>query len=73
MQNYYIEKDGDDIFYLYYEGVFIGTVTRSTTDPGYNVAPAWSNHIGYFHTVERACIELVSHYYAHQHGHVLEC
>lgn len=73
MQNYYIEKDGDDIFYLYYEGVFIGTVTKCIAEPGFNVAPAWGNHVGYFLTLERACIELVSHSYSRQHGDMLEC
>lgn len=73
MQSYSIQRIRDTEFHVYYEQVFIGTITKSVIDPGYIVAPVWANHTGYFHTLERACVELVSHYYSHHHGHVLEC
>jgi hypothetical protein len=73
MQNYHIQRENDDTFHIFYESVFIGTITKSLLDPGYIVAPAWGDHTGYFVTLERACIELVSHYYSSHHGQLLEC
>jgi len=73
MQSYSIKRISDDEFHIFYEHAFIGIIMKSLTQPGYNVAPGWGEHTGYFQTLERACVELVSHYYSHHHGHVLEC
>lgn len=75
-QSYYIRRagDGSDTQLIYFEGRCIGFISPCSMSNGYIVQPSWAQYKGFFKTFEKACYELVSHYYSSQRGHaVLEC
>lgn len=55
---------GKDIFY---NGSNIGVIYYSKLEQGFVVQPAWASYRGYFHTFEKACIELIFHYWTNYH------
>ena len=74
-QSYYIRRagDGSDTMLIYFEGLCIGYISPCYIDDLYTVQPSWDTYKGHFRTFEKACYELVSHYWS-QRGHaVLEC
>lgn len=74
-QSYYIREsetlpNGKDIFF---EGALVGQIYYSTLDKGYIVRPTWAEYKGFFHTFEKACIELIFHYWTNYHTTSVYC
>ncbi len=75
-QSYYIRRagDGSTTQLIFFEGRCIGYISPSPAKDGYIVQPTWAKYKGFFKTFEKACYELISHYYSSQRGLVLlEC
>jgi hypothetical protein len=75
MQNYYIRQSETrpESKLVYFEGVLIGEIYPSKHNTGYMVRPVWAKYEGFFLTFEKACVELVSHYWAQHRDFPLEC
>jgi len=75
MQSYYIRNSQTqpDTKDIYYEGCLIGSIRPSKHEIGYMVKPSWAKYEGFFLTFEKACVELVSHYWAQHRLYPLEC
>ena len=58
---------------IYFEGTLIGQIYPSKHEAGFMVQPAWAKYNGFFLTFEKACVELVSHYWAQHRDFPLEC
>jgi hypothetical protein len=75
-QSYYIRRagDGSTTQLIFFEGRCIGYISPSPAKDGYIVQPTWAKYKGFFKTFEKACYELISHYYSSERGLVLlEC
>ena len=75
MQSYYIRQSEADpkAKLVYYEGCLIGRIFPSKHEVGFMVEPSWAKYSGFFLTFEKACVELISHYWAQHRDFPLEC
>ena len=74
-QSYYIrtsplDSNSKDIFY---EGAHIGTVSPCSYQEGFVVQPKFADYSGFFLTFEKACVELIFHYWTNRHKVSVYC